>query len=72
VYSSVLVRLGLVRLRNWCAPRKGWEQNAYRCPPNSVALVMSSGKRGRGILDAELERFLARQLRLADNGRRGL
>jgi hypothetical protein len=31
---------GIVRLANWCGPKRGWEQTAFPCPPNVAARVV--------------------------------
>lgn len=59
--------LGRVRLAHWCGPRTGWEYVTYACPPNTVAKVVGilarkPGRRPR-VLNAELQRFLARPMR---------
>jgi hypothetical protein len=31
---------GVVRLANWCGPKRGWEETAFPCPPNVAARVI--------------------------------
>ena len=59
--------LGRVRLAHWCGPRLGWEYVTYACPPNTVAKVVGilarKPSRRQRVLNAELQRFMARPMR---------
>jgi hypothetical protein len=59
---------GVVRLANWCGPKRVWEETAFPCPPNVAARVIGilmprPGKRRakrrlRGLV--EIQKFQAR------------